>query len=319
MNKKILHTAVIVAITTFAVTTTSYAEIPNTFTAGTPATAADVNANFSAVDSRVSTLESTASSQVTNIGNVDTRVAALETTATTQASDNDFNGYYLPFAAAGEAKNVIVLRRTNSDGTVTYQARVRHSSGQTISVNGTPTARTHIASYVWAPASSIGSTVATDASDYIESPETTNYVDFLVEDSHIDLNNGNLKTVNTNGDVERWIDQSSSGTNGLRSVGPIRVEINDVFNRYTHYSSQYIGKLPTSTIEGITYNDVAVQQRLGGGHSRLRAKGIGTIFQIQNGQPTRAAVYYRVNGQTGGSLSGTPFEPGVGNLDGLFF
>ena len=240
------------------------------------------------------------------------KIVALESAVT----DNDFSGYYLPFSVAGNPKNVIVLRRVNFDDTVSYYLRVRHTNGQSISVNGTPTFRTNIASYGFASASGIGSTDATFASEYIESPETTAYLDYLIESSTFDLNNGNARIVDQ--DSERWIDNSVVGTNGLR-VGTVNVEVNGVLDRVTHFNTQYIGKVPTFTIGDLVFNDVAAQQRLGGGYTRYRAQGIGEIMREQNGQPTRFVIYYRVNGQTGGSLNGTPFEPSVGNLDGLFF
>ena len=55
---------------------------------------------------------------------------------------------------------------------------------------------------------------------------------------------------------------------------------------------------------------------------RIRASGIGEIFRSlkdENGDYIeRSIIYYRVDGDTGGSLAGTPFDEGQ-PLDGVFF
>ena len=110
----------------------------------------------------------------------------------------------------------------------------------------------------------------------------------------------------------------TQGTNGLL-VRQTRIETNGIFQSDANYSSQYLGKLPSITIGDLTYSDVVVEKRLDSSFSRFRARGIGEISRVRIGQQPLSAIYYRVNGQTGGSLFGTPFQPGVGNLDGLFF
>jgi hypothetical protein len=64
--------------------------IPNAFQAGTPARAADVNANFDTLvtesndqDDRLATVESEATNTTTELGALNTRVTALETAAIT--------------------------------------------------------------------------------------------------------------------------------------------------------------------------------------------------------------------------------------------
>lgn len=76
------------------------------------------------------------------------------------------------------------------------------------------------------------------------------------------------------------------------------------------------------TFNGMTFPDVRMESYTGtSSQFRMRAKGIGEIYRRSRGTSvsTNVIFYYRVNGATGGSLVGTPFEPGVGPLDGLFF
>lgn len=252
-----------------------------------------------------------------DLSNIVPRVLALES-AIPQAADYDYSGYTMPFSASGEPRNVIILREIKSGGSVNYSVRVRHSSGETISVNGTPTLRTHIAHWGTAGASSVGSTEATYASDYIESPETTSYRNYLVESSSIDINNNNQKTVER--DDQRYISKVSYGTNGLY-FRQTKLEINGVLENETTFISQYLGKFTSTTFGNISYSDVSLEKSFNNSFpfARFRAKGIGEIYRESLSFGKKTAIYYRVNGQTGGSLIGTPFQPGVGNLDGLFF
>ncbi|MDZ7788845.1 MAG: hypothetical protein U5K73_12140 [Halofilum sp. (in: g-proteobacteria)] len=74
------------------------------------------------------------------------------------------------------------------------------------------------------------------------------------------------------------------------------------------------------TVNGETYNNVVVENFLGFERMRFKAEGIGTILTITGGgnsdpvyddqQGRRGAVFYRVDGQIGGDLSGTPFVSG---------
>ena len=71
------------------------------------------------------------------------------------------------------------------------------------------------------------------------------------------------------------------------------------------------------------FPEVRVEVTPHNGRVRIRAKGIGPVFQSQPDRADFELIYYRVNGVTEGSLDGTPFEPGGtlpnGTLDGLFF
>lgn len=78
------------------------------------------------------------------------------------------------------------------------------------------------------------------------------------------------------------------------------------------------------TVNGMTFDDVAVFNFLGFDRVRIRQKGIGTILEVDRsvntdplfgGQRSRSVIYFRVDGATAGSLEGTPYLSGdVANL-----
>ena len=57
MTKQITQKTAIASIMSLIVASSAYADVPNTFVSGQPASAASVNENFSSLDSRVSALE----------------------------------------------------------------------------------------------------------------------------------------------------------------------------------------------------------------------------------------------------------------------
>jgi len=79
--------------------------VPNTFTSGTPAVAADVNANFNAVavgvndnDSRITTNAGSIGTNASDIAALDARIAALESAAPGPITVASLNGTYKLFS-----------------------------------------------------------------------------------------------------------------------------------------------------------------------------------------------------------------------------
>ena len=73
------------------------------------------------------------------------------------------------------------------------------------------------------------------------------------------------------------------------------------------------------TVNGMTFDDVRLEQNIASNNLRVRAKGIGEVLRVaNNGSWERRLIFYRANGVEGGDLTGTPFAPGA-LLDGLFF
>jgi len=140
MNK---HITRFLALSTFSVAALA-ASVPNTFTAGTPAVASQVNANFTALVNAATALETKAAALETKVTALETKVAALESvnTALTAAdvvgtykllsleSETGSNAGNHTITSASGSSNVSLTFTATSDtgGTFTYSA-VNKSAG----------------------------------------------------------------------------------------------------------------------------------------------------------------------------------------------
>ena len=269
------------------------AAVPNTFSPGGQALASEVNDNFSDLDTRVTTLEGS------------TPVAP------------DFSGYGVSFSADGAPKNVVVSSEVQSDGSTTYAIRSRYAnSSEQISIDGVLTTRPYIANYAFVTTDSGGNLVL--ISNFIEAPDTTNYVVYNTEESTYDVNTL-IKTVDVDINRETF---TCEGSVVLVCIGYGRLSANDAFSYIYDSSSNRVLSGPFS-INGFTFNEVRMESSTGiQNRFRIRAKGIGEIFRRSRNSDgsisTRSVIYYQADGVSGGSLVGTPFDSGQ-PLDGLFF
>lgn len=269
----------------------SLAAVPNVFSSGDPVVADEVNQNFSDIDSRVTGLENSA------------------------ATTPNFSGYGMPFSADGADKNVVVQTRQLGNGNTVYNVRSRYAtSTEQISINGVLTQRPFIANYVYVEVDGGGNLVF--VSNYIEAPDTENYVVFNVEQTDFDVVTLN-KTVTADNLKEDWL---CGG--GAASVCVVTVTLSSDGSYVNTYSWSSIRAISGPiTVNGMVFNDVRIEELVNRDTVRVRAKGIGEVLRSNTqSDPTadRRVLYYRVNGMTGGSLAGTPFEAGQ-PLDGLFF
>lgn len=265
--------------------------VPNVFSPGDPARADEVNENFSDLESR--------------INNLDSRF-------------NGFGGYGVQFSDDGDPKNVVVLATEFDNGDIAYSVRSRYAtSTEQISINGVSTQRPFIANYVFVYVSAIDG--ITDVSNYIEAPDTENYVRYNVEETSYDPDTL-AKTVTDDTKFEDW---SACGGSGFISLCLIEVTLSATGEFHRNYQwSQVRALTGPITINGMTFNDVRLEHNLVSGYLRARARGIGTVLQTpstgNSDDTTRRVIFYRANGVTGGSLAGTPFDSGQ-PLEGLFF
>jgi hypothetical protein len=268
------------------------ADVPNVFAPGNPILAEEVNENF---------------------GDLDTRLTGTENSL----NRFDFSGYWVGFPADGQASNVVLLGRYDFDDTLTgYNIRWgSNNSGDQISVNGVLTTRQYIFHYSFVSIDP-GNGSITYISDYIESPDTEEYLTYLVEESEFDPVSL-VKTILPDGDTLRGT-ESCGNSVVLICIVQFTLSANGAFHSISDYSRGRV--LATNVNIGggwPVFTDVRLEKFFGSGQLRIRAKGIGTIYQRYDSGYDRL-LYYRNDGVTGGSLAGTPFDTGQ-PLDGLFF
>jgi len=278
--------------------------VPNTFSTGDPILASEVNGNFTDLDTRLDTNDS--------------RLTSLEAPKTVT---NYFSGYWSGFSALGSPKNVVVLESLYSDGSKLYSIRSQyHNSTETVSVNGSPIVAPLIAKYFWISVDATG--VVTYIGGESEAPATTDYLDYTIEAFSYDIT-GTIKTIELAGDGlpddrrsqdSEWLGGGSIGHLKVieTTTGIGQTDAFHALRAYTH--------LGAGTINGIQFPDLRGSNRMWSqGHEyRVYAKGIGMVFRIRYDTRANVVIYYQANGNTGGSLAGTPFAPGA-VLDGKLF
>lgn len=147
MNK---HITRFLALSTFSVAALA-ASVPNTFTAGTPAVASQVNANFTALVNAATALETKAAALESKVTALETKVAALENVNSAITADDVAGSYKmvtLESATAANSANRLFASRSGSTtvsltftktsdtgGTFTYSASVK-STGYIGQTNG---------------------------------------------------------------------------------------------------------------------------------------------------------------------------------------
>ena len=242
-------------------------------------------------------------------GEQDARITELE-----QANPN-LGGYSMAFSEDGAPKNVVVFSRVDENGWTSYTVRSRYATSvEQISINGVMTQRPFIANYAYAQVDDLGNLV--DVSNYIEAPDTSDYVVYNVEETQYDPVSI-AKTVIDDTLLEDW---------NVCNYGQTTICIPEVslsltgehVRRYTWSSIR--GVAGPITVNDMTFNDVRLEQNIGGSdQARVRAQGIGEILRVNHdGNWERGVIFYSANGVTGGSLAGTPFAPGQ-PLAGRFF
>lgn len=293
--QRLLYTSL---IATFFTPVYVLADVPHTFESGTPALASEVNENFSSLDSRVNNLEN-------------------------QQTNPDFSGYSLPYAAEGDPKNVIVLKSLKEwmfEGTyyseTRYYVRTRYrNSTETVSIDGVPTIRPLFAQYTNVLTDDAGQ--IQQVTNYIDTPDAENYKNYYSEYSEYDPDGSNKIILD---DTVKGSEQCVGGVSRI-CFGFSMSSLND-YNNSWH--GGYIRTLMSNYVldaNGWNFDQVSLEVRTNNDRLRVRAKGIGLILQrFGSGSDASeySAIYYRVNGQTRGSLVGTPFDVGQ-PLEGLFF
>ena len=293
------------------------APVTDTYTTGDTLTAAKMNNIKSAVNDNNTRLTTNATAITSNTSAASTNASSITTNATAiNGLTSNFSGYGVPFSTDGASKNVIVLKSTNLDGSISYRVRSRyHNSTELVKVNDVDTTPPLIANYVDVDVDLSGN--LTSIYNHIDTPETINYVAYNIEKSSYDISSI-LKTVTSSDERELWKCHSAAG-GSVQMCLPETVNSSDnsFISRYPWTYTQAIGG--PITINEMTFDDVRIEAYIHNGRTRVRAKGIGLVYQQDaNGAPEQNIIFYRNETTQGGSLVGTPFASGAA-LDGVFF
>ncbi|MBZ2169461.1 hypothetical protein [Marinobacter sp. F4216] len=290
------------------ISTASHAiELPYTFSAGQPARAEEVNANFAAL-------------------------------ASVNASGGVSFGaeYILDASSSGAlaARNVIVLKhdRGGNGGCneVVYRLRTFFDNTDNQTVGGPSGATSPERIWIEAQVCTARSN-PTVVSSYTEwkyaLPRTS-------DDPNRGFSQATGSETNRDFDGDGAIDSSEVGiyresrnSNPLaqselvHSVISVFDETNELvrLSNFSSLVSAYETPLKIGAPLNQTFNDIMVQSYIADNSgTRLRAKNVGLILQSRPGENEPAkAIYYRMNGQSVGSLANTPFASGV--VNGLWF
>lgn len=224
----------------------------------------------------------------------------------------DFSGYSQPFSALGEPKNVIVQVRANGNLTKSYTIRSRYQNNtEQVIINGVPTVPPLIARYDFVRVDTDGK--VTYIETYAETPATEDYLNYSAEYAVLDPVTLD-KTIVDDTWSESWNCNGGGAISTCSWIGSVSgtpVQNNIWVSVYSLLGAGTINGIAFSELRGET-NTYTSDTRY-----RVRAKGIGEVLRQDSGRP-RVAIYYRVNGATGGSLEGTPFAPGA-PLAGVLF
>ena len=239
----------------------------------------------------------------------DSRISDLEN------ANPNLGGYSMAFSDDGAPTNVVVFSRDDGNGWTSYTVRSRYATsvGQ-ISINGELTQRPFIANYAYAQVDDLGNLV--EVTNYIEAPDTSDYVVYNVEETQYDPVSL-AKTVTDDTLREDW----NVCNYGQTTICIPEVSLSQTGEHVNWYTwSSIRGVAGPITVNGMTFDDVRLEQNIGAtDQGRVRAQGIGEILRVNHdGNWERGVIFYRANGVTGGSLAGTPFAPGE-PLDGFFF
>lgn len=292
--------------------------VPNTFSAGQPAKAAEVNANFT----------------------------ALENAINARGSTSFGSEYFISPSTNGQltGRNVIVLKenRGGSGGCQedVYRVRVYFENTENISLDtpGGPVTpdRLWMFGFVCAPS---GSATASYILEYLYAiPSTGSFADALGieinEDAEAD---GSFETQTNYNYFQTYNVNPLNSAELVHSTEMYRNGSGEtlVANNVSSVSAILGKSLTVGAPLGETFSNVMVQSLMNytggnGGRIRFRAPGIGVVQEINdasvddplfNSQVKADAIYYRIEGQgTAGDLSGTPFDSGSGgNAAGIWF
>ena len=312
--KNFLTAAATIFVASVVITASAWSQVsvPNTFSPGFAADPAGLNANFQAV-----------------VDGVNVNVDAIS--ALSAGAPAPLVGYsgMPPFpAAAGDPENLVILLEKNPNESFSYVLRIAY-----IADDGTPT---------WDFPSVTSPAPGTVSGFWSlvrwELPSTSNTrVREVTVFAGVSGFPPSLPTFVTLVESQEEFCFAPRLANVPRTCAEraeltleSHVDVGSVDYRFTTRTNMLgasadRGAGQSVTVNGMTFNDVAYRFEVRApfiNRVRIIANGIGEIYRKNDGtaryRDTRSVIWYRVNGVTDGSLSGTPFDAG-GDAVGVFF
>ena len=264
---------------------------------------------------RVTTLEDSAVTNDTVVSDLSQRVTRLESQQT--RPDSDYEGFTMPFSAAGEARNVIVLKREFADGRVHYKIRLRYENrSDVIPVDGVDTFFSYHAIYLTADYDAQGD--LNSLSGWIDALNNTNYSNYTRFSVNYDVSSGFSRSIGDDGYRYEIVDTSLS-------AGPIRNINKDetiyltgddtTIKRKLLFTRFYTLKNSYDANNGISFDNALTRiehRSKDEGDSRISVQGIGVVELIphlplssslsafpdysEKESPSYKISYYNVNG-----------------------
>ena len=276
--------------------------VPYVFTANTPAKAAEVNANFDALEAGLNAVEA--------------QVGGVPVDSTTYPT-------FGPFPAEGAGtENVVILKEVTNPatGAAVYHANVFYTAS-----GGVPTG-------VFAVVTTSDGTTATDFDKSVQTfdaaslriSSVTNYVNTVPPAEPTTVNGTFDYTVYCftparYGRLQHCVQEFENTFASSPRFGEIQYRRRDRI--FSLGSSATPSAVSSVTFNGLTFTDAVFRTdyRHAGEHRvSIIANGVGRVFLQESGGNPQAVVWYRIGGVASGSLSGTPFAAS-GDADGVFF
>ena len=230
-----------------------------------------------------------------------------------------YANFGMPFSSVNEPRNVVVLKQEFPDGGYTYRLRMRYANanGDSIRINGVDTVFQFHAVY---------GTLVYDAFDNLMSASKS--IDGMDDETYAEYYGSSVSyLIDALTQPPTLSLKSTKTVESFSPQGPVRT----LTRRRTTYNNGFVsqkdellGRFYTLSsgfeVNGINFGDdipIRYEHRVEGG-SRLRAQGIGVVEFFYPNAPSGKAIYYNVDGQSGGTLAGTPLEEGTDAYN-LFF
>lgn len=287
------------------------ASVPNTFSSGDPAVASEVNANFDALISEIEAIQSS----------VD------DSTSTT------FDNYSMTPSGTGSlgTRNAIVWKQEagtpapvvgTAEGNC-YIARGWFTNETDITVEGASGPVTPDEVWIWhmACTNQAGDQLTFEMEYRYAVPSSGGFSSANAVEINVDEDGDGTYEAETGFDYAYSSTRTPLSNSELLSANDLYLDGSGEIVTATNFSMIRRSLDRSITVNGMTFDNVMVSSFVGIERVRFHAEGIGPVLELNGGansdpvynseQDRRGVIFYRMDGQEQGDLSGTPFAAGM--------